>query len=213
MIIIFALILLILITFIIRRTKEGFEDIPSFHILMATMGKESIFKMLDSLKKQLRKNDYLTIVFDGPELPNVDKIKQFTSDFNCKVNVIVEDTNLGYWGHAIRNKHNQLPGDFVFHIDDDDNIASDCMETLRKTCKNQNTIYIFKMNNKGDIIWNTKEIILGEIGTPMGIIPVKLNSTSVFTYKYGGDYDFYKKLEENGNQIEYVDKVIYIVRP
>jgi hypothetical protein len=87
------------------------------------------------------------------------------------------------------------------------------MEALRETCKDKNTIYIFKMDNVGDIIWKTKELIPGQIGTPMGIIPTHLNSTSEFTYNYGGDYEFYKTLENNGNRFEYIDKLIYVVRP
>jgi len=186
---------------------------PSFHILIATIGKESIFNMLESLNQQLNENDYLTIVFDGPNLPNIDKVKMKTLEFKCKVNVIVEEKNLGFWGHAIRNKYNNLEGDFVFHIDDDDNIVPDCMYTLRNICQDKNTIYIFKMDNNNDINWKTKEIILGQIGTPMGIIPTKINPTSHFTHRYGGDFDFYKRLENNGNKIEYIDKVIYMVRP
>ena len=194
---------------------EPFEDNnPSIHVLIATIGKDSMFNMLDNLKKQLKENDYLTIVFDGPDLPNIDKVKQITTNFKCKTNVIVEETNLGYWGHGIRNKHNDLVGDFVFHIDDDDIITPDCINTIKNTCLDKNTVYIFKMQHTPDnIIWKTKEIKLGEIGTPMGLIPTKINPTSTFTHRYGGDYDFYKKLEENGNNIEYIDKVIYIVRP
>jgi hypothetical protein len=159
------------------------------------MGKESIFDILKSFEKQLNENDHLTIVFDGPGLPNVDKVKKFTKQMLCNTNIYVEETNLGYWGHAIRNKYNNLKGDFVFHVDDDDNITSDCMNEVRNICKDKNTIYIFKMKlANNDIIWKTKEIIFGEIGTPMGIIPVNINSTSIFTYKYGGDYDFYKNL-------------------
>jgi len=194
--------------------NESLNSDNSFHVLIATMGRESIFDILKSFKKQLNENDYLTIVFDGPNLPNVDEVKNFTKQMLCNTNVIVEEKNLGYWGHAIRNKHNNLKGDFVFHVDDDDNITSDCMNELRNNCKDKNTIYIFKMKMSNDnIIWVTKEINIKEIGTPMGIIPTNINSTSTFTHNYGGDYEFYKKLENDGNNIEYVDKVIYLVKP
>ena len=217
--IILLIIIIFLIIFLLYKYKYFFNielfsenNNPSFHILIATIGKESIFNIIDSLNQQLNENDYLTIVFDGPNLPNIDKVKMKTLKLKCKVNIIVEEKNLGFWGHAIRNKYNNLEGDFVFHIDDDDNIVNDCMNTLRNICQDKNTIYIFKMDVNNDIIWKTKEIIHGEIGTPMGIIPTKINSTSYFTYKYGGDFDFYKKLENDGNKIEYIDKVIYMVR-
>ena len=114
----------------------------SFHLLLTTMGKESIFDILVLLKRQLEEQDYLTIVFDGPDLPNVEEVKIFTKHFKCQVNVIVEEVNLGYWGHVIRNKHKQLIGDFVWHIDDDDLIPDDCMKIIREHCVDKSKMYI-----------------------------------------------------------------------
>lgn len=185
-------------------------DNISFHILLATMGKDSVFDMLVLLKKQLNNQDYLTIVFDGPNLPNVEAVTIFTKNFKCKVNIIVEPINLGYWGHAIRNKHKQLIGDFVFHIDDDDTIPNDCMDTIRHHCTDKSKMYIFKMDNRGDILWKTHSITFCQISTQMGIIPTKINDTSTFEYYYGGDFNFYKKIEDQGVEIEYVDKITYI---
>jgi hypothetical protein len=79
----------------------------SIHVLMATIGKDSIFHILSQLKNQLKNNDFLTIVFDGEKKSkNIEKVKDFTSTFECKVNIIIEEKNLGFWGHGIRNKHN-----------------------------------------------------------------------------------------------------------
>ena len=217
---VFIVFLILTSVFSIRKKQENFDtgedeiENPSFHVLIATTGRDTIFNMLECLKNQLNKKDYLTIVFDGPDLPNVENVRSFVSDMKCNTNVIVEEENLGYWGHAIRNKHNVLPGDFVFHVDDDDIITDDCMKTLRETCKDKNTIYIFKMQFESkEIFWIEKKIIFNEIGTPSGAVPTHLNSTSEFTHIIGGDYEFYKKLEEDGNHLEYVDKLIYIVRP
>ena len=192
--------------------NNNYEETYSFHLLLATMGKNSIFNMLDSIKDQLNEKDYLTIVFDGPNLPNIDKVKEYIQKFKCTTNIIIEEKNLGFWGHAIRNKYKKLPGDFIFHIDDDDTIPKNTMNVLRKKCIDKNIIYIFKMNNNGDIIWKKKDIVLNEIGTPMGIIPISINSTSNFEYIYGGDYLFYKKLKENNNKIVFFEDIIYNVK-
>lgn len=217
-IVLFLFLLFSILLFIYQFIKNNYKK-PiktnsqySFHILLPTIGKDSMFGMLGKLKEQLNSNDYLTVVFDGKDWPNVEKTREFCKDFKCKTNVIVEETNLGFWGHAIRNKHNKLPGDFVFHVDDDDTIVDNCMDILRKKCSDKDTIYIFKMNNGGEIIWKTKDIILNQIGTPMGIIPTNINHKSEFTYKYGGDYDFYKKLSDIHSKIEYNDDIIYIVK-
>ena len=181
----------------------------TFHLLMPTMGKDTIFKMLDSLKPQLTPNFYLTIVFDGPNLPNVEKVKRYITDFNCKTNVIVEQTNLGFWGHGIRNKYNNLQGDFIYGIDDDDTVTSDCLQTIQTTCINLNNVYIFKMKwTSGNITWKTKIIKETEIGTCMGVIPMKIMRNHHYELRRGGDYSFYKKISELYN-IVFVDKIIY----
>ena len=182
----------------------------SFHLLLATMGKDTIFDMLVLLKRQLEPQDYLTIVFDGPDLPNVEEVKIFTKSFKCVVNIVVEETNLGYWGHAVRNKHRNLPGDFVWHIDDDDQVPKDCMKIIREHCVDKSKMYIFQMDNKGDILWKTRTITFCQISTQMGIIPSKISDQSHFEYYYGGDYNFYKIIESQNVPIEYVEKVIYI---
>lgn len=184
----------------------------SFHLLLTTTGKDYLFDILVQLKKQLQAQDYLTIVFDGPDLPNVEEVKIFTRGFKCTVNVVVEPENLGYWGHAIRNKHKNLVGDFVFHIDDDDLLAEDCMDSLRTYCVDKSKMYIFRMDNYGDILWKTHSITFCQISTQMGIIPTHMNDMSHFEYYYGGDYNFYKILESQNVPIEYVDKVTYIKR-
>lgn len=183
---------------------------PIIHVLLATIGKDSIFGMLGDVKAQLVENDYITIVFDGPKSKNVEKVREFCKDFRCKVNVIVEDTNLGYWGHGIRNKHRDLTGDFVFHVDDDDSLPANSLDIIRRKCVNKDTIYIFKMQTKNGVIWKTKEVKLNEIGTPMGIVPTSINKTGIFTLKYGGDYEFYKQITEN-RRVEFMDDIIYHV--
>jgi hypothetical protein len=147
----------------------------------------------------MREQDYLTIVFDGPDLPNVDEVRIFTKHFKCQTNIIEEPVNLGYWGHAIRNKHKNLVGDFVWHIDDDDTVPVDCMETIRSHC----------IDNKGDILLKSHSITFCQISTQMGIIPSPINDISTFEYYYGGDYNYYKKIEGAGVPIEYIEKVIY----
>lgn len=182
----------------------------SYHVLLATIGKKSIFKILFLLKSQLSEIDFLTIVFDGiNNSKNIDDIKLFCKDFKCKVNIIVEEKNLGYWGHGIRNKHNQLEGDFVFHIDDDDVIFENTFDIIRKYCVNENIIYIFKiMLENNSIIWKKKKIEYANISTQSGIIPSKINRMGYWSLRYGGDFDFYKNLCDKYNYL-FMDHLIY----
>ena len=118
-----------------RKYKKEHKNNYSIHVLLATIGKDSIFGILNCLKNELKENDYLTIVFDASK-KNYDSVKYFSeNNIKAKINIIYEEKNLGYWGHGIRKKHNQLEGDFVYHIDDDDIIIEDAFEKVRKILK------------------------------------------------------------------------------
>ncbi len=183
----------------------------SFHILLATIGKLSILNMLNLLKNQLHKGDFLTIVFDGEKSKNIELIKKHVENigFKCSVKIIIEEKNLGYWGHGIRNKHNRLEGDFVYHIDDDDVIFENTFDIIRKHCIDTDMIYIFKIIlENGKVVWKIPEIKLNHISTQSGVIPSTINATGFWELKYGGDYNFYKGITDNYPVI-FIDKIIY----
>jgi hypothetical protein len=193
-----------------RAYKIEQTNKKSFHVLLATIGKSSIFNILSMLKQQLSNIDYLTIIFDGiKKSKNIEKIKYFTKSFLCKVNIIIEEENLGYWGHSIRNKHNDLEGDFIYHVDDDDILYDNSFDIIRTHCIDTNIIYIFKimLENKS-IVWNNKAIQISKISTQSGVIPSTFNKNSFWKLEYGGDYYFYKELYEKYNMI-FIDKLIY----
>jgi len=193
-----------------RIYKKEQLNPKSFHVLLATIGKKSIFNILSTLKNQLSNIDYLTIVFDGKDKSkNIEKVKEFIKTFLCKVNIIIEENNLGYWGHSIRNKHNDLEGDFIYHVDDDDILYDNSLDIIRKYCIDTNIIYIFKIileNNS--VVWNNKAIQISKISTQSGVIPTRFNKESYWELKYGGDYYFYKQLYEKYNMV-FIDKIIY----
>ena len=199
--------------FIGRKYKDEHNIDYSIHVLMATIGKDSIFNILKCLKNELKENDYLTIVFDASK-NNYEAVINYVKNINAKVKIIYEEENLGYWGHGIRNKHNELEGDFVYHIDDDDVIIEGAFNKVRKIMKDKETMYIFKIiSEKNEVIWKKREIKLNEISTQSGFIPTKFNNKSKWLYKYGGDFNFYKDLEKYINneskKILFIDEIIY----
>ena len=196
-----------------RKYKEEHNTNCSIHVLMATIGKDSIFNILENLKNELNTNDYLTIVFDESK-NNYENVKNYVKSIKANVKLIVEEENLGYWGHRIRNKHNKIEGDFVYHIDDDDEIIEGSFNFVRKILKDKDTMYIFKIISEiNEVIWKSPEIKLNQISTQSGFIPTSINSKSEWLYKYGGDFDFYKKLEKyinnNNKKIIFIYKIIY----
>jgi len=179
----------------------------TFNILIATTGRESLQKMLDSLLYQLTENDCLTIVYDG--LSSIPTFNFATA--YCRINQFCEPEKLGYWGHGIRNKYANLleKKDFIMHADDDDIYLPNSFDKLRELCVNTETLYIGKViyNNTNIPIDNI--IKLGNISTQNGIIPYKLNSKSEWKLQYGGDGIFYENLSKISNNIVFLDVVIY----
>ncbi|MEM3857794.1 MAG: glycosyltransferase family A protein [Candidatus Micrarchaeaceae archaeon] len=119
-----------------------------FHVLIATIGRKSIFYMLNSLKDELSNDDFLTIVYDDKDIDNTKyKVKEYIKKFKCKTNIIWQSPNLGYFGHAIRQKYKDLEGDFILHADDDNLYFPGSFTKLREICVNKNTLYLFSMLN------------------------------------------------------------------
>ena len=183
----------------------------TFNILIATVGRPTLQNMINSLNNQLNENDCLTIVFDGHlSLPSFD-----LSQLKCKVNQYFEPINLGYWGHAIRNKYSNLleKRDFIMHADDDDIYIENTFNFFRKKCINTNTLYIGCMKFNKTIIPKNNIIKEGNIGTPCGIIPYDLNLKGTWLYRFGGDGSFYEQLSVYANKIVFLEKIFYITRP
>jgi hypothetical protein len=69
-----------------RLYKENQQKTYSYHVLLATIGKKTIFNLLIMLKKQLLETDFLTIVVDG---------KQYSNNIIIFLNIILcSKTNL-----------------------------------------------------------------------------------------------------------------------
>ena len=185
----------------------------TFNVLITTVGRPSLVKMLDSLKDELLESDCLTIVFDGCKSTTGD-----LSEFKCKVNIFEEPIALGFYGHGIRNKYASLLEyrTFVMHADDDDVYFKGAFEILRNSCTNPFTLYIGKMlDHERNIIPKSEDIRKCNIGTPNGIIPYELNMKSFWKYERGGDGDFYECIKKEqdllGNMTVFLPNIIYIV--
>jgi hypothetical protein len=191
---------------------------PTFHILIATAGRPCLRHMLDSLKDELLENDAITIIFDGENAFNTSTLNdEWLNDHKSKINIIKQSPNLGFYGHAIRNKYQGIltpKTTFIMNADDDDYYVTGTFNKLRRMCFHSNRLYIAKFYKKNDntvIPSNLNQIIKDDIGTPCGIIPFNIANKSTWELKYGGDFDYYNNLKKYTPIIEFLDLIIYIV--
>jgi hypothetical protein len=221
--IILVLLGVVAILYLATRSRvEGFTDettVPTFHVMIATGGRETLKRMLNSLKSELLEGDAVTVIFDGRERFNKSGYSdEWIEGFRCKVNIIVQEENTGYWGHPIRNKHvSQLTPrtTFIMNADDDDAYYPGSFDKLRKACTKPDTLYIAKMNYDSDesrTLPIRNDIIEGEIGNPNGIIPYDKAPLGTWENHYTGDFKYYNSLREHIRDIEYLDTIIYRVR-
>jgi len=179
---------------------------PSFHILIASIGRDTLQRMLDTILPHLTEIDHLTIVFDGVQPTNVNL------QTLGQVHIHSEPVALGFWGHGIRNKYAPLleKTDFVMHADDDDVYLPNAFIDIRNTCVDTDTLYVAKIKpGSGKIVPVNHEIVIGNIGTPCGIIPYELNKKGTWAEYYCGDGEFYISIAKHTDKIVFIDHIIY----
>jgi hypothetical protein len=182
----------------------------SFNILIASIGRPSLQRIVTSIVSQLHACDHLTIVFDDVDIPTLN-----TEGAQCQIHLIRQTPNLGCWGHSIRNKYARKleKTDFVMHADDDDVYVEGAFDELRKLCVNTETLYIAKiLNCFNDKMPPGNYLRVGYINTACGIIPYDLNKKGIWLMTYAGDGAFYEQLDSIAKNVEYLDTVIYKFR-
>ena len=180
---------------------------PSLHVVIVTLGRPTLQRMLDSILPFLNDCDHLTMIFDG--LPPQIHLNLKTKG---QVHLIEENKGTCWPCHDFRNKYalKLEKTDFVMHADDDDYYTPNAFQSIRTTCIDFQTLYIFKMNIVNlKVAPTANHIVHGDIGTPNGVIPYNLNAKGTWGLRHGGDWDFYHSLEICNPTIEYVDIIIY----
>lgn len=197
------------------------STIPTFHILIATVGRPCLKHMLDSLQHELNENDAITIVFDGKNgMTRAGFSNDWLQGHRSTIRIIEEENALGYWGHGIRNKYQgQLTPKttYIMHADDDDVYVPAAFDSLRRSCIDPNSCYIARISSSThhnpipSLIEH--KIIKNDIATPCGIIPFDKADVAKWEYYYGGDFDYYDILQSHVKHVHFLYYVIYNTLP
>ena len=183
---------------------------PTFHVLIASIGRPTLKRLLDSLR-QLGRRDAITIVFDGCSR-NIEP--EWLQGHKATITIVEQKPNLGFWGHEIRNQYQgKLTPEctFVMHADDDDEYIPESFVTLRRLCTDPDTLYISKMKSGDQIIpRQNAKIRLADIGTPNGIIPTLVTRCGYWGHFYGGDFYYYNSVQRYCPTV-FLDAIVYQV--
>lgn len=159
--------------------------------------------MIDSIAPQLTDQDFLTVIWDCPKR---------SINYNTSATVIeIQNAHpMGHWGHGSRTFwQNSLPGDYLINGDDDDIFTDDAMSTIREHCS-EDKLYVFQLMYSSITIPSSHKIFLGNISTQCGVY--KPYDLPEWPPVYGGDCTFYENLAKT-REVEWIDKVIYKMRP
>lgn len=142
----------------------------SLSIIVASSGRPTLQRTLESITQQLRPGDEL----------------------------LVDVNQDAPWGHAARNR--LMPracGDALAFIDDDDIYLPRALEIIRASVAlNGTNAHFFKMRYglstpvPGAEVWTQTELIEGQVSTCTIVVPNIPQKLGVWGSRYAGDFDF-----------------------
>ena len=198
---------------------------PSFHILIATLGRATLSRMLASLTDQVLAQDHVSIVFDGhTHVPSEFESALASLRARCHVSVVCEALALGSHGHGIRNKHwaRVVDTDFSMHADDDDVYTPDALAFLRRACsKQRHTLYFARFASVNGIVPRPHRdvIAFANVSTQNPVVPRALSAAvgPAWGEYGGGDATFAIALVQRAARaaipVVFLPHVTYIIRP
>ena len=168
---------------------------PTFTIITATGGRNTLLRTLESLALQLR---------DGDE-------------------IMVERRDNVPWGNATRDEAiKRAAGSHLWWMDDDDVATPDALAIIREAvAQDPGTVHIFKMDRgREGILWDEPKVVLSHIGGTMCVvpnIPGKLGSwvhTKHNPPGKAGDFEFLVgTLELLEREPIFHEEIIAVIRP
>lgn len=198
----------------------------SLHVLIPTMGRPEIWRLLDSIKEQIEYQDMITVVFDGDYphhvMENVQrKVKEMPG--NNIVELAPHKRAPGDIGYSARNEHKSRGADFVLFADDDNFYEPHAFSIIRRTVRHDlDALYIFQVNRTDGPpipdVWKNANTVVGNIDTGCGITPTKYAQHAIWVgIKYPhldfvccGDYYFYNAISSFVPRTYFIAETIYV---
>ncbi len=187
-------------------------------IVVPTVGRPTLQQTLRSIiDTGFRSNvDELLVVSDGPS-PEAEKILSFYKDWIDGRITVVPVTKMV--GQAQKNVGlDKASGSHVLVMDDDDTYSPGAIDCIRKVISEKpDRPHLFKMlacspRHSYGHCWRSKDIVCGNVGTPMVVAPNVPGRVGRFGNHYGGDFDYVRATvnmyPEKEEALVWVDQVI-----
>ncbi len=166
-------------------------DLPTFSVIVPTIGRPTLARTLTSLRMQdWIYGDEVILAADGES----SFAKRLWRQYKMPGHFIESPICLGSWGHGMRNAlldQNVASGNFLLALDDDDIFTTKAIATIRKAVVDApGCPHIFRMRSTEGTLWSTPELKPRNVGTPMFVFPNHPKRLGRYAMRYGGDLDF-----------------------
>lgn len=161
---------------------------PTFSIIVATSGRKTLTRTLVSLAPQLGHGDELLVIRNN-EAP---------------------------WGHKTRDEAiHRANGTHLWFMDDDDIATDNALTDIRaEVTKTPDAVHIFRMTHGNLTLWQQPVARVGNIGTPMMVIPNVPGRLGRWGERYEADGFFLlETLQLRGDQPLFHEQIVALIRP
>lgn len=142
----------------------------SISIVIPTIGRAGLRRMLDTLTSQLGPSDQIIVVADGDEA-RLRCWQQLQAGIDARIRFETHVDPQSCYGNAQRNHGRSLAaGDLIWFVDDDDQVASDALATIRTEAHPQ-LATMFRMRHEGRLLWTANDIVPGNVSGQMLVVP------------------------------------------
>lgn len=176
-------------------------------VVVATTGRSSLETALESIKTQRYPQDELIVVSANPDV-RARVVRAYDARF------ILLDRPGEDWGDTERSVGQQVArGQYVAFLDDDDTHTAGAREAIEQAAAaNPDRPLLFKLKfGNGTVLWDSKEIRLGNVGTPLLVAPndrKKLGRWGCRGKERGGDFDYVSSMGWPVDDIVWVPYII-----
>lgn len=189
-----------------------------FSFVVPTIGRYSLYATLLSIfRNGVRETDEVLVVADGvsPEASSIVATFHKIGFSNLSYHEIKKS---GGVGAAPRNYAiKRASGSHLLFMDDDDVYTFGAISRVReKALSAPEKIHIFRMRGQSkriayNVLWQEPRLQVGNIGTPMFMVPNRQGGLPVWPDGYAGDFGFISKAVEmfgGVGAVSWVDDVI-----
>lgn len=184
-------------------------------VIIPSVGRETLKATLASLVYQLTEADAVVVISEG-ENYETNATVYALADCYPDLDLTYIERQGGCWGHPNRNYalDHHVHTSHVWTLDDDDQAAPGAIETLRKHMDDPWTIFRMTFGPghpaNGVTCWRYKQIMLGDIGTPMVFAP---HTQARYGHEYSGDFTYAQNLHDLLGEPVWAEDVVSLIRP